>query len=291
MSDIITRNPRIGEVPALRDMWGAVFGDVGAKSFFEYLFDSELCVIAEVEGAPAAMGYLIPTGEVVYGAEAFRCAMIYSVATLPKYRGRGFGTAVVHKLISLAREIGYPAIVLCPTDDDLFEYYKAHSELREWFYVNEIIIDQAPANTNPALLTDVSATEYHSQREVLLKGTVHIRQDLHIFEYQSLLCKELGGGLFRIGNSYAVVERQPDGAVWVKEYLSPGGSIGDSASGPDFMNAISSIMHKFPSHTYVVRSLSRISEGRRFGMIAFSDIQKFDLCENATSPWYGMAFD
>jgi len=268
-----------------------VFGSVGEEAFFLHYYDPKLCVIAEFDNDPASVGYLVPFGRILYGQESVQCAMIYSVATLPEYRGMGYGTAVVNELIKLARKLGYPAVILCPIDDKLFGYYGTRANMCDWFYVNEQVFSSALVSSDSVLLTEVTINEYNIQREKLLEGIIHIEHDFYTLEYQSMLCDELGGGLFRIGDSCAVVEPQQDGAVWIKELLLPGSCTDDFTSDPHSINALAAIAYKFPSSKYVVRTPSRISMGRRFGMIALPEDLKADLSDSITSPWYGMAFD
>ena len=284
-----TRNPRSDELPALQSLWENTFGNIGKEAFFNHYYNPEMCVVAEWNHVPASAGYLIPYGEIQSDNESLPCAMIYSVATLPECRGIGFGSAVVNGLIRLAYELGYSVIVLCPSEDGLFEYYKSHTQLCDWFYVEEQTINNIPVGTAASLPIPISAVEYSTLREELLRGITHIKHDLRALEYQQMLCQELGGGLCRIGNSCAVVERQPDGTVWVKEFLIPGGSINDLQSCPVASDAISAIMQIYPANNYIVRYPAGFGKGRRFGMLA--DCGNKGIKQNNSAPWYGVAFD
>ena len=106
-----------------------------------------------------------------------------------------------------------------------------------------------------------------------------------------MLCDKLGGGLFRIGDSCAVVECQTDGAVWIKELLTPHGRNADLTSDLNVTDLIAPIVQKFPAREYVVRRPAPIGQGRRFGMLAFLDDLHDDFYVNGFVPWYGMAFD
>jgi len=290
MNTVITRMPLTNEIPALRGIWAKVFGSIGEDSFFRHYYNPELCVVAECKSLPVAVGYLIPSGSLVYGGKSLQCAMIYSVATLPEFRGMGYGTAVVRKMISLATELDYPAVVLCPSTDELFEYYSTRTNLQDWFYVNEQIMEKIPVASSVSLPVEISADEYKSLRDDLLKESVHIRHDLSAVEYQALLCKELGGGLYRVGDACAIVECQPDGAVWIKELLTPG-SVNDSSSGSISADSMASIAREYPSHKYIVRQPSMNNNSRRFGMLALKTGVRSIFCVGSQAPWYGMAFD
>jgi len=83
MSEFLTRNPRTDEIPLLKSLWSSVFGNIGIDAFFSLFFKPELCAIVGLSGSLAAMGYLIPSGDikaVTDGTEketSLKCAMIY----------------------------------------------------------------------------------------------------------------------------------------------------------------------------------------------------------------------
>jgi len=314
MSDILIRTPQPGETQALRDIWSLVFGNTGLSSFFELLYDERLCMVADINGSPAAVGYLVPTGDLLLNNTQVPCAMIYSVATLPGHRGKGLGTAVVRKLTDLARELDFPAIVLCPSDSDLFEYYSKHTELKEYFYAREQILSYEQvfkhrlSGNRMALLKEVPADEYIRLRENLLIGVPHIRQEQNIFDYQISLCKELGGGLFQLNDSCAVAEAAPDGTVLIKELLTFGidksgtnysgiNYSGINDSGATDFDLIAAIASRFPAHSYIVRSPAQKEKGSRFGMLGFdadtgNNADTVEVADRSiTEPWYGMGLE
>lgn len=286
-----------------------MFGAEGMNAFFKCLFSPEHTIIAESEDEkPAAMGYLVPMGELIGGSaellcanalpcvNALRCVMIYSIATLPEHRGRGLGAAVVNKLISTAFESGFSVAVLSPSTDSLFEYYSKHTAMRDWFYAGETGISATSTWTDCGISTatasevksalpviEVSTAQYGCLRETLLGETAHIKYNASCLEYQKMLCKELGGGFFQVGSSCAVVEVQANGAVCVKEMLV--------SRDDDERDVIAAINAAFPSNTYAYRFPTENGNGRRFGMLAACDEVTIDLCDFGTAPWYGLAFD
>jgi len=287
-NEILIRKPHDDEVTVLRGIWKLIFGEVGLESFFDFFYDTDLCAVAVFDDKIVSAGYLVHTGELLYDRSSIPCTMIYSIATIPEYRGIGLGTAVVKELIKISRILGCPAVVLCPLEDSLFEFYSKHTGLFDWFYIDEQIYEDIqiksniPADGKIPVPEKISAGDYYRMRESLLDGSIHIRQEIRIFEYQVMLCDELGGGLYRIGDSCAVVELQPDGEVWVKELLT---------AGPDINDLIASIASKFPAYKYIVRSPAKAGKGRRFGMLGLPDEMTVDISKNTTAPWFGMAFD
>lgn len=294
MKNALTRCPRTDELQSLRHIWKSAFGDSGMDAFFASYADSYRRA-AIVDDTPVAAGYLFPAGNLICNGQTTPCAMIYAIAVLPEFRNLGLGSAIVGELVSAGRGAGYPAIVLCPAEDSLFEYYGSHVGFCDWFRINERILSSpAPLNTQPGLC-EISPEEYFRLRESLLENTPHIETDIRALSYQTLLCKQLGGGLFRIdapgGVSCAVIERQTDGGVCVKELLTPEVIVTDSV-----LNiALSIIAAAFPASKYTVRTLAEHTEARpgnrRFGMLAAPDVLISQKYSGNAAPWYGIAFD
>ena len=306
MNEIITRNPHNNEVPLLHTIWGNVFGTTGMDIFFSHFFKPDLCIVAEYNSIPVAAGYLIPFGCLQFNVNNnihTPCAMIYSVATLPQYRGMGLGTSVVNSLMKTARSSGYPAVVLSPQEDGLFEYYSNRTGLFDFFYVNELVIRNKPSDIYLDLPepVELNASDYNKIRESLLNEIIHIKHDLHVLEYQEMLCREVGGGLFKIGEICIIVERQSDDVIWLKELLSPFRETDEVSFYTFAAGVVSVISGLFPADEYIVRfpSISNKEnfKSRRFGMLVLEDavLDKslpVSLLNNIKySPWYGMAFD
>ena len=294
-----TRQPRRDESETLRHIWAKVFGDGDESSFFDYYFDPELCIVGTHSGIPVSAGYLVPAGNLVFGKASVPCAMIYAVATLPEYRNLGLGAAVVDKLVLTGQSAGFTAVVLCPSSDGLFEFYSTHSVFRDWFFIRELLFCGSLPKCPAVTIDEVLPREYYRIREDYLSGVAHIEYDERALSYQSTLSKEFGGGLFRVitsrGVFCAVVERQRDNSIWIKELLAPEEQL------PVVVAAIASL---FPAKEYSVRVLARLcdlraspakySGARRFGMLAalpslMSEVSVWHSF--IAAPWYGLAFD
>ena len=318
---IPTRFAQLTDIPALRAIWAAAFGEGDEADFFSFYFKPETCVVADRDGSPVAAGYLVPFGDIVYSGADVPCAMIYAVAVLPDFRSLGYGKYLVRDLISAGHSMGYPAIVLCPSDDSLFEYYSARTDLRDWFYAAERRLSIVPPPDSIAELSRISADDYSELRERLLAGTPHIKLNRDVLLFQDIICSHEGGGLFRAstaaapdGAACAIVERQPGGSVAIKELLALNGCES---------SALLSIAAKFPSDEYTVRTPAKtasiateptiehttehiaecvtetapvtapvtIPETRRFGMLAAATELAAAVENYGVAPWYGPAFD
>lgn len=226
MNTTVTRRPNSGETDDLRLIWESAFGPGEVKTFFTQMFDPGRCIVAIDGGGPVAAGYLLPGGTLLAHGTSTRCAMIYAVATLPEYRGRGYGASVVRGLVAAGRDSGFPAIVICPSEDSLFEYYSDRTGFREWFFISERRYVSAMTSNYVATSAEVTPDEYCRLRQVFLESTPHVVPDISVVSYQRELSRELGGGLFRfetsVGDACAVVEWQPGGVVFARELLFRG---------------------------------------------------------------------
>jgi len=281
---------KASDLDTLREIWKQVFRSDDGDLFFEHFFTPERCIIIENSGKTSAMGFLLPGGDFVTGNTSYPCGMIYALATLPEYRSKGFASEIVHKLIEEGYKSGYKAIILCPSDDALFDYYHQRTVFRENFYVCETKYNAFGTCEENFTITDASAHEYHDIRESLLADIPHIKMDISAIEYQRKLSNFTGGKLIKLDidghTSCAATEICEDGSVLIKELLTPTG-YNDAA--------LAALGMSFPSHEYIIRTPAKTDSDlkahmRRFGMIAAAD----NMIETAASniaPWYGFAFD
>ena len=286
------RLARHDDMRALQSIWKTVFGDSDdeVELFFTRWFDPGMTVVAVDGGIPVAMGFVLPVGSLCYDNLSVPCTMIYAVATLPEHRGNGYGASVVRELISTGYAKGFGAIILCPSEDSLFEYYSARTELVDRFYVSDRTYTHVPTSERPVELVRVSENQYGFIREKLLSGVPHIVYNDAVLPYQSGLCGLSGGGLFRAdtanGPACAIVERYSDRLVSIKELLAP------AEYTDDIVSAVASM---FTAKEYHVRMPLRSSDtepgARRFGMLAVSRDLLFSGRDENTAPWFGLAYD
>ena len=296
--DGIIRSPVSEELSFLHEIWDSSFSQDDKELFFKSYFKPDMCKIAICDGKPVCAGYLIHIGDYVpgiSGAQEYPCAHIYAVATIPMYRGKGFGSAVVNELIKAGHSMGFSAIALRPAADKLFEYYNKRSSFQVWFYVNERhFSDISPTTSETSDIKQISDVEYADLRSNLLSGMPHIKLNPHALAYQDNLCKLYGGGFFSLktpdGNACAIVEVQHDGVVHVKELLAPSHE----------QSVISALAKTFPSKEYIVRTPVSQAEvateaapanKTRFAMLAVTDDFTGRSAPTNPLPWCGPAFD
>ena len=118
------RVARTEDVPHLRRIWRESFGDEEEylDFFFERRFVPENTPILTVEGEPAAQLFLLPAALRTQNG-LYSIDYLFSAATDPKYRKRGFMEKLLRFSRSLAKERGKAAIVLLPGSAALYRYY------------------------------------------------------------------------------------------------------------------------------------------------------------------------
>jgi len=145
------RQANWGDVAQLRELWQLVFGDTDEflDAFFELLYPDCFASVAEEAGEIVAAAYAIPLGGIRY---------IYAVATHPDHRGKGYGEAVTR-----AAAAGEAACL-----------YPASESLRGWYQrrMGAESVCMAPRRRAEPLC-EISAEEYHSAREALLREVPH----------------------------------------------------------------------------------------------------------------------
>ncbi len=318
-NEAITRCASFEDVPRLKALWKTAFGDEDADihHFYDTWFSPELTVVINDADAvndrciPVSAAYILPVGALVLpGGVRLPCAMLYAIATLPRYRGRGYGEAVTRAAAEQATATGFPAVVLKPADEGLFDFYEKRTDFRTFFDVCEVEysahdLSAASSSGYPAdecqyALTRVAPAEYRRIRQSLLKGCVHIDTDEGAFSYQQYLCQKSGGGLYMLvrggdkagctgaAAGCAVIEPAENSAgsvtVQIKELLlSPGCGVKD---------AVSAVSRLVKAGRYIVRILPEYGgkKSRRFAMMV-----PLEGCPNVSysnsAKWYGPAFD
>jgi len=287
--ETLIRQSKPEDLPCLHNIWQEVFSSPDEDLFFDYFYKADNCIVAETGDVVCAMGFILPVGHFVYENTSYPCAMIYALATSHKFRKNGIASTIVSELVSQGRKAGYPITILCPSPDEVFQYYSSKTEFRESFYINEKVFSNPSKSSANTVLSVLSAQDYMNLRNQKLLGTPHIKLELHAVEYQKKLSRLTGGELYMLeGNGWtgiAAVEKLSGTEVLIKELLCPGEHESDT---------ISAIASAFPSHkitarTPVVPGHSSHGSIRRFAMMA-SSLSIFDDAK-LKSAWYGFAFD
>lgn len=199
---------------ALVALWHRVFEDPEALSVCLLRILPELggAVVAEADGVIAGAACVI-TGLRVGDR---RAAYVYAVAVLPEYRGLGLGKALTKAAAALGKKLGADFVCTLPASLPLYGWYEELIGVRFALYRRK---ERFPVRPGPDV-RELSAEEYNERREALLAPLPHLTLSAPAMHYQQLFCRELGGGLYAVGDGIAVVYREESrGLVW--ELLCP----------------------------------------------------------------------
>ena len=115
------KSPENNDIPALRQLWKAAFGDADAflDKFFATGFSFDRCRIITVDGALAAGLYWF---DCLWGDK--KIAYLYAVATDSAYQNKGLCRALMEDTHCHLRQVGYKGAALVPGNEGLFSLYE-----------------------------------------------------------------------------------------------------------------------------------------------------------------------
>lgn len=295
-AEAILRPAENHDEPTLKRMWKTVFkdSDDNISRFFSTWFSPELTVVIDNGIQPVSAAYILPVGNLVLqDCERINCAMIYAIATRPESRRIGYGEAVTKEAARIAAQKGFPAVVLKPENDSLFEFYLKHTSFKEYFDVfeTEFTAGELTLIDSSYTMSPAAPEEYRWLRGKLLRGCTYIEMDERSLSYLQYLCASSGGGMYALSRDgkkvgCAAIE-QDHTSVNVKELLLD--------SGCQLAAAVSAVSRIFPADKYYVRSPfgcrgAKTSELKRFGML-MPVMGRTEMTFTQEVKWYGPAFD
>lgn len=225
------RTSRPGDESALKALWKSVFGDTDEviDGFFDKLYAPGMASVCVLDGRVVSAAYLFRLGDLVCDGRWTPCKVVYAYGTDPAFRGRGFGGKVLANALERAAASGVTAV--CPARPSLFDYYGGYG-FKTYFYARE----RRRADDGRDLsgsVTRVTVRGYAALREELLHRRTHIDMDVRAVEYQELLCRVTGGGLYYVvadgARCCAAVELAGDEAH-IRELIAPVGREDDAAA-------------------------------------------------------------
>ncbi|MCI8496801.1 MAG: GNAT family N-acetyltransferase [Clostridiales bacterium] len=138
------RHPKEEEIPRLFEIWERCFGDSKEyiSLFFAKRFDVQETWVADVEGVPEAVLYLLPC-RIQSGGKSLEARYIYAAATHPDAQGKGLMTALLDHAADDCAGRGVDALILVPGSGELFRFYEKRG-YRTAFYLHKAL---APGGT------------------------------------------------------------------------------------------------------------------------------------------------
>ena len=136
------------DIPRLREIWKACFGD--PDSYLDFYFANGFplfkTVVDRTDGEITSMLTVVPAFYQKDG-ECFDAAYLYAVGTAPEWRGKGIASRLLSKTHELLRKDGIKAAMLFPAEDSLYRFYEKLG-YRGGFSVREVRLKRE--NCTPA---------------------------------------------------------------------------------------------------------------------------------------------
>lgn len=116
-------NKDVGQMKAL---WKSAFGDEQPliDNFFKTLYSHDNALIAKNGDEVCGCVYIIDGFLNSVGGKSYKCGYVYAAVTKSEHRGRGIMRELIAALCDMQRQRGAAALLLVPSEKELFDYYK-----------------------------------------------------------------------------------------------------------------------------------------------------------------------
>lgn len=221
MTDLIIREVRPADLPALSALWKQAFGDSEAliADFFRLLPQMGAGLVALADGEAVGAAYALTGMELTGGQAAPKtCGYLYAIAVEEACRSQGLGRALTLAAAEKARARGAELICTLPAEASLYPWYEDILGVKAVLFRSERRIKSEPLLPCRSL----DADEYLLRREALLSGRPHLRLSPACLAFQRRLCLEYGGGFYEAGGGLAAAYREGNTGM-IRELLCPPG--------------------------------------------------------------------
>ena len=180
----------------IKELWEVCFGDEASYIDFyleNRMTDSNMLVLHE-DGKIVSMASFLPV-RYEHNGEETAARYVYAVATLPKYRGRGYAS----KILSFAKEHYGQPLLLAPAGEELTGYYERLGFVRAFPDTREqerITMTALSAEENGVTMKSLAAKDYVRLRDGKLRCDGYVQWDEQAVAYAIALCERAGGGAF-----------------------------------------------------------------------------------------------
>ena len=185
----------------IKELWEVCFGDEASYIDFyleNRMTDSNMLVLHE-DGKIVSMASFLPV-RYEHNGEETDARYVYAVATLPKYRGRGYAS----KILSFAKEHYGQPLLLAPAGEELMGYYERLGFVRAFPDTREqegITMTVLSAEENGVTMKSLAAKDYVRLRDGKLRCDGYVQWDEEAVAYAIALCERAGGGASAAGRS------------------------------------------------------------------------------------------
>lgn len=261
------------DIAEIKKIWKVCFGD--SDSFIDYYFREEFeadkVLLLEYEEI-ASMLTMIPVQLSVPNDRKYTGAMLYAVATHPKFQRKGLSTKLMDYAKSYLENQGVDVITLVPATLSLSDFYVKQGYLngfyhREIIFSHEELREYSNLSGSSLTLQAASPLEYQQVRERFLFDYLYQSYNIDEIFYQKRLSLLSLCDIYLVYNQQdligcVIIEKLDDNQLFVKELLVPEKYI---------MSAMKSVYSIFPSKQYTLRLPANMGEGiggtiKPFGM-------------------------
>jgi len=293
------RPAKKGEVNPQKEIWKLCFGDSDAfiDFFFAKKYKEEETMLFIHEGEVAARLTMLPVGIVAPDGESFPAAMLYAIATHPKYQNRGFAGRLIEFTHQYLNERQATFSLLVPAEKQLFSFYRKQGFM-EAFYLREFLLTKEQIEKLPSLdandtdlfiIKSIAPAEYNRKRNQLLQGQFYLAYRDEEISYQKELSQMSGADIFgcEMGKAQGVaaLERLGSRRVLIKEILAPDTLL------PQIVKKVAKML---PAQEYLVRMPvcggEELKGVRPFGMMR-EPLGKNFMHIPGNFAYLGLAFD
>ena len=208
-----------GDEGRLKTLWKVCFGDEDTYigHFFAKGYVPGQGLVLETGGEIASM--LLPFSQESVGPDGTAVPVwyVYAFCTHPDCRSRGFGQRLLAWTEERGTLLGKRGVVMVPGEESLFSFYRTLG-YQTCFSTWEQVISRENQTALPQV-APCTLEEYRQLRARRLQGRWWVRYPGRSGTWQEALCWDSGGGLYRVGDGVAAVERW-GGEIAVKELLS-----------------------------------------------------------------------
>ncbi len=205
------------EIPALRRLWKAAFGDGDEflDDFFELAFTPARSLAALWDGTLAGMLYWFDCR-----CRAERLAYLYAVAVAEPFRGRGLCRSLMETAHETLRAEGYGGSLLVPGDESLRRMYEKLG------YLDFGGLTREPVRAGESLPLEPLTPEAYARRQETL-----LPPGSAVLERDGLAFQQTLGGLYAFPGGICAVERGEP--MTIRELLPP-----ESPAAPGILAAL-----------------------------------------------------
>ena len=198
------RVARADERALLQDIYLRCFADT--KAVMEAVFSAVWQpgqTLVSLDGSEIVGMVMLPRFSIAPSGAS--CGYIYALCTLPEHRGRGHMTELLNASHAFCAARGDDFTMLVPAEPSLFELY-ARFGYRIGFYKGECVFMPAasPLPLRRAVPEDYPDMLAAYERE--FAGSPHIRRDAALLASLDALYSADGGGFFRCGDGYVLLD-------------------------------------------------------------------------------------